>query len=115
MSNWIKNKQDLKNLKTMLERYIEAKQDEIDYFNLEEADDDDYYEALDDLSYDVNDLKVLVKFRSDIEGVDDLKVVNGLIKKLNEDPHPSTQWWYDQINQEFNDNEFKYKNNQFNR
>lgn len=115
MSNWIKNKQDLKNLKTMLERHIDEKQDEIDYFNFEGLDEDDYYEALDDLSNDVNDLKVLVKFRTDIEGVDDLKVVNGLIKKLTNDPRPSTQWWYNQIKQEFNDKELKHKNNQFNR
>ena len=115
MSNWIKNKQDLKNLKIMLESYINNKADEINYFSLEEVDEDDYNEALDELTYDINDLKVLTKFRSDINGVDDLKVINGLIKKLHEDVHPSTQWWYDQIKQEFDDQELKYKNNRFNR
>ena len=113
MGNWIKNQQDLKNLKIMLESYINDKQDEINSFNLEEVDKDDYYEALDELSYDLNDLKVLAKFRSDIESVDDLNVINGLIKNLNEDSHPSAQWWYDQIKREFDDNEFKYKNNRF--
>lgn len=115
MSNWIKNKQDLKKLKIMLDSYINDKLDEIDYFNLEEVDEDDYYELLDDLSHDINDLKVLSKFRTDIKGVDDLKVINGLIKKLNEDSHPSTQWWYHRIEQEFDDKEFQHKNKQFNR
>lgn len=101
MINWIKNQQDLENLKRMTESYIKHTQNEIESHLYEED-----YSRVSDLS---SDLKVLSNFRTDIKGVDDLKIINELIDELSETADLSSQWWYDRIMREFED-EFRKRN-----